>query len=159
MKTTTRTHSPFRRSRLPIAAALALLLSTAPALAHDVVCERPLLHLKADGSVASGSRQQLIDSPNSGHSVRVRWRLGPSDILTHWAEPTFISIFEGNVFAQLPPIHVQRGIGKTRTIELYGDKAEIWYGLIATDGQLSGRHGEDAELESSAVDQTWCEAP
>lgn len=159
MKTTTRVRTPLPHPLPRIAAALAILFAPAFALAHDAACERPLLHLKADGTVATGSKQHLIDSLNSGHSVRVRWRVGPSDILTHWAEPTFISIFEGNVFAQLPPIHLQRGIAKTRTIELYGDKAELWHGLIATDGQLSGRHGTDAKIETAAVDQTWCEVP
>lgn len=166
MSTTVRVALPTRENNMSLLTCrctfiLALLVATssfATAIASD--CSEPLLRITADGAVTAGSKESLISSLDAGRRVRIGWRLGPPEHrLTHWADPIFISIFHGNVYAQLPPIHVQQGTRSTKSIELSGKQAQRWYGLISTDGQLSGRSGESGEIEGVGVEQTWCAAP
>lgn len=141
-----------------ILALLTVIPSVAPAIAFD--CAEPLLQVTADGAATAGSKESLISALNAGRRVRIGWRIGPHEHrLTHWAEPIFISIFHGNVYAQLPPIHDQQGRASTKSIELYGEQMQRWYGLISTDGQLTGRTGESGKIEGVGVEQTWCAAP
>lgn len=110
--------------------------------------------------MARGSKQDVVAAAIAGKRLRLGWQLGPKEhTLIHWAEPTFLSVFHGNVFAQLPAIHVQRGVAATRTIELFGDSAEQWFGMLSTDGRVSGRHGAHGRIESFPVEQVWCLLP
>lgn len=121
-------------------------------------CQEPLLKVSGDGTVTAGSKEKLIATFNAGERVRVGWQLGPDQHkLSHWAEHIFISVFHGNVYAQLPAIHVQRGRAATKSIELFGDQPDLWYGLIASDGQLAGRYGT-GKITAMGVEQVWCAA-
>ena len=102
----------------------------------------------------------MIAAVNAGKRVRVGWRLGPPEQrLTHWADPIFITIFHDNVYAQIPAIHVQRGVEATKSIELFGEQVQLWRALIGTDGRLSGRIGDSGKIDALGVEQAWCAGP
>jgi hypothetical protein len=151
IKTNARTHL----------AAVAIGIAVSGATSIAAACEKPLLHLTATGEVVSGSRADLIAHMSTGGQVRVGWFVGTlPHRLTHWAEPSFTSIFGGQVYVQIPTIHAQRGrvtsaTGAT-TVEILGEKARLWYGIIGSDGKLHGRYSDDEKVKSSDVEQRWC---
>lgn len=138
--------------------ALIAFVPVSPALALD--CPTMLLHVGSDGAVIAGTKPGLVDHIGGGGRVQIGWQVGqPPDHLVHWAEPMFTTVFHEDVHAQLAPIHVQRGRRSTRAVELFGEQAQRWYGLIATTGQLSGRIGETGVIEAVSVKQVWCAVP
>lgn len=138
--------------------ALIALTTSASASAQMQPCADVLLQRDAQGAVVAGSTAALVSAVQRGERLRVGWQLGPAAYtLVHWAEPSFLSVFGGVVYAQLPAIHVQRAVGGDDTrVELFGDRADHWHGLLGSDGMLSGRHGADGAIESQRVAQQWC---
>ncbi|MEO1255329.1 MAG: hypothetical protein AAFY41_10645 [Bacteroidota bacterium] len=62
-----------------------------------------------DGNTVSGSKADLIEAIQNGAEVRLGWKMGSKDrSIQHYAEGTFLSILEGEVFAQINPILSQK---------------------------------------------------
>lgn len=81
------------------------ILWTFPTYAETKLsCNSALFATSFDGNVTFGSKAILIDYVNRGEDIRLGWELdfdrdGPAD-LTHWADASFLSIRQGEVFAQ-----------------------------------------------------------
>jgi len=74
-----------------------------------------LFHQSADTKVIDGSIEKLMKAVREGKQIRLYMNLG---FVEHSMDAGFISIFEGNVYAQIDPIQAQRPNRKTKNIEL-----------------------------------------
>ncbi len=139
------------------------LLATAvcPVTVH-AQCTDPLLEVSAGGRVVAGSREQLIAHVNQGGGVRVGWHLdwnvdGHIDV-SHWAEGSFLTVFEGEVFAQFHDIHRQiplAGAGDIAFAE--HDQASRWSGKLGSNGILEGIFSNGIARRWSVASR-WCES-
>lgn len=146
----------------------ALAALTTPAHAQDgaPACRAPLFATGFDKTPAAGSKAALIAAVEQGEAIRVGWRLdfdedGAAD-LTHWAAAAFVTVWEGEVFAQVDAIHIQRpqraADGAPARIDLppgFG----AWRGLLSTTGVLTGAFSDgDSFPDDLRVAVTWCAA-
>lgn len=68
--------------------------------------EWTIVYEQVPGSeVANGSKQRLIEAVRSGKEVRIYWATGRVE---HLADAGFLTVFGGEVFAQVQPIRGQR---------------------------------------------------
>jgi hypothetical protein len=74
-----------------------------------------LFHQDADLKVIEGSKEKLMQAIRDGKQVRLYMNLG---FVEHSMDAGFISIFEGNVYAQINTIQGQRPNRNTKEIEL-----------------------------------------
>lgn len=122
-------------------------------------CSSPILTIDWTGTVTAGSKAKLIEAAGNGRDLRVGWNLdfdddGKSD-LTHWSDAIFISVFEGEVFTQVQSIQRQHPVSGQAKVELSGE-ADIWHGLIGSDGILRSRFKEAGALPERRVASVWC---
>jgi len=101
-----------------------------------------VLETDFDGSVSSGSKEELISYIREGKPLRVGWQLdfdgdGISD-LEHWIDATFISILKQEVFTQIDPIYAQGPNESIPQVEIYSDNTK-WTAVIGTNGILMNR--------------------
>lgn len=131
-------------------------LFAVPALAES--CTVPLLELDADGRVLSGSRRAVADAARRGDPLRVGWRVvygrGERDFVQHWSEARFVTLFEGETFAQVEAIHRQAPRRGKAHVELTQAR-ETWHASIGTDGVLAGRP-DNGDPTETRVAQSWC---
>jgi hypothetical protein len=121
-----------------------------------------LLHVSASGYVLDGDKGTLIAAAESGRKLRVGWALdfdqnGKNDI-THWSDAKFLSVFENEVFTQVQSIHRQRPVRGEASIIL-PETADIWHGLIGSNGVLRGRLESAETVGQRAVEMLWCAEP
>lgn len=121
-------------------------------------CMGHLATVEPDGTVAAGSLAALRSAIGSGERVRVGWSLdfdgdARAD-LVHWADPGFLSLLDGHVFAQVATIQRQTPHPGSGQITL-SDEDQTWTGLIGTDGSLQGRFAGGAP-HSMRVRSWWC---
>jgi hypothetical protein len=74
-----------------------------------------LFHQGADAKGIDGSIEKLMKAVRDGKQIRLYMNLG---FVEHSMDAGFISIFEGNVYAQIDPIQGQRPNRKSKDIEL-----------------------------------------
>lgn len=74
-----------------------------------------LFHQTVDAKVIEGSKEKLIQAIRNGKQVRLYMNLGTVE---HSMDAGFISIFDGNVYAQINTIQGQRPNQNTKEIEL-----------------------------------------
>ena len=110
-----------------------LLLFTLCANAQETPHQRQwqsVYHHESEGKPISGSKEALINAIRQGAEVRIYYKSGRVE---HLVDADFITVFKGEVFAQIDRIKGQRP-GK--------DKAEIalrpndYYGLYSTNGKF-----------------------
>jgi hypothetical protein len=125
-----------------------------------LACEVPLLKIAAGGEVAAGSAQALMDHVNGGGRLRVGWQLdwnvdGHVDI-TNWAEPSVVSVYDDQVFAQFDDIR-----RRIPTLEETPDGRSLagqsgrWSAVLGSDGVLTS-HVEGAGERRWSVASEWC---
>jgi hypothetical protein len=138
--------------------ALAVEADKATQSAPSLSCQAPLFGLDAQGKTTTGSRAAVAAAAQRGDQIRVGFRVGrgngAEDAVTHWVNAGFVSVFEGNVFTQLPVIHQQTPVPGKSTIRL-ADKLQDWYASVGTDGMLVSRMNDEAP-HSQPVAQLWC---
>ncbi|GAB5482980.1 MAG: hypothetical protein Pars92KO_27370 [Parasphingorhabdus sp.] len=90
-----------------------------------------------DGNATGGTKEKLLTAIRSGKSVRVHWAGGRVE---HFVDATFLTIFGGEVFAQIPIIRGQRPSkrGEPASIKLADDGQE-WTSIVSTNGQFPYR--------------------
>jgi hypothetical protein len=147
-----------RYTLLLIGTAIWFSANTAAAADSDT-CAAPLLSLAADGQVISGSKDAVRQAALRGDELRVGWRLtfgtGKGDFLQHWANAMFVTVFEGETFAQIPPIHRQGPVrGKAHVV--LSPIFTQWHASIGTDGKLTHRFHDASEVTETPIAQTWC---
>jgi len=125
----------------------------------EPTCNSLLLSMNAAGQITAGSRKAVLAAAERGDALRVGWRIGwgkgPNDNVLHWANAAFVTVFEGEVFAQMPPIHAQAPVpGKAHVV--LTKTTHTWIASIGTDGQMVSRFNDEADLDTRNVEQTWC---
>ncbi len=121
-------------------------------------CPALLLAIEVDGTVSAGSKDELRKMVNQGRSLRVGWRVDDREgnpVVTHWADAAFLTLFEGDVFAQMQSIHRQVPRRGQARIEL-SDEVQHWTGLIGTNGLLISRMNTNDQAQERKVKSWWC---
>ena len=142
---------------------VALALFALPAHAQDVACGiGHLATIEPDGSVRRGSKERLRRAAAGGVPLRVGWAIDANndgaDDLVHWADAAFVTVFEGEVFAQIDDIQRQVPTrGEPRVIMPAG--RQRWSGLVGTTGRLEGHFDDGSEPTSARVRSMWCIDP
>jgi len=118
-----------------------------------------LATIEADGTVSAGRREAVVDAARNGIAIRVGWELGPraTPFLVHWQDARFVTVFEGQVFAQVGDIHHQFGLGKRAHVGL-GKDWSIWAASIGTNGKMVGRLSTEPEPKEQPLVSHWCVA-
>lgn len=117
---------------------------------------RHLATIETTGEISLGSDDAVIAAYRAGASLRLGWELdfnadGQTDI-SHWADATFLSEFQGIVSAQVNEI--ERQSPKRDGLE-FNDTPQRWSGLLSTDGSLLGRFSDGAQKRRQ-VRSVWC---
>jgi len=101
-----------------------------------------LLKTNLDGSVMEGSLQDLIAAVQNGAEIRMGWKMDLNNDsipdLEHWVPAEFISIINGHVFNQVPPIFRQIPDWDTPQIKIIQSEMQ-WTALIGTNGLMLSR--------------------
>jgi hypothetical protein len=148
---------------LTAALAAGLLFAASHAHAQPNACgSGHLVTIEMDGKVSRGSKDRLRRAVESGTPVRVGWTIdankdGVPD-LTHWADGGFLSVFEGEVFAQLEDIQRQSPVAGQARIRMPAGRHR-WTGLIGTTGALESHFDDGAEPTATRARSTWCVDP
>ncbi len=125
-------------------------------------CEGLLFATGFDKVPSHGSKDALITAVNRGEPIRIGWEFdfnddGKAD-LTHWAEASFLSVWQSEVFTQIEAVHAQTPIRSTGNVTLRDTYTE-WRGSLGTTGQLDGRYSNGAEFPSDLKSRIfWCSA-
>lgn len=146
---------------MTIGFALAVTILPVTALAQDIpACGAGhLVTIAGDGSVSRGSKDRLRRAVEHGLPIRVGWtiksdRPGVPDF-SHWTDAGFVTLFEGETFAQIDDIQRQGPVvGKARVIMPAG--AKRWSGIIGTNGMLEGHFDDGTEPQQMKMGSTWC---
>lgn len=83
-----------------------------------------------DGMSLEGSKSDLIESIRQGNPVRI-YTSGRR--IEHAMEAQFLSIFKGDVFAQITPIHAQAPAEDPTQI-LFRAPGKKWQSIVGTNG-------------------------
>ncbi|MEM7701551.1 MAG: hypothetical protein AAF251_06395 [Pseudomonadota bacterium] len=148
------------KRHIPATIAVFLILQSASLQAAELACNQPLFGTDLEGSASHGSKDALIEAVNKGTSLRIGWGLdfdgdGASE-LVHWADAEFLTVWEGEVYTQVGPVHAQTPIKGQSRVEIKSDNSE-WRGSIGTNGILEGRFdGQKTELTALRVETLWC---
>jgi hypothetical protein len=141
---------------------LMVLLLLAPATARGQGCPSPLIVVDPDGHVSAGSKERLRAAAAAGLPLRVGWSIdgdhdGKPD-LSHWADATFVTEFEGEVFAQVPEIRGQTPRRGERHVELSATPRR-WTGSVGSDGILEGAFDDERAPTRTRVRVIMCVDP
>lgn len=137
----------------------ALVLIAMPVVeASAATCPGLLVTVESDGRVSQGSKDGLKAAVSAGDPIRIGLGLdldidGGVD-LTHWADALFVTLWENDVFAQLPPIHRQSPRRGASDVEL-SDEHAVWWSSIGTNGLWRGRF-DNAAPRAIKVKSWWC---
>ncbi|MEM7310628.1 MAG: hypothetical protein AAF682_28390 [Planctomycetota bacterium] len=124
----------------PLLATVGLLAagaSTPPASAPAL-----LLETDAEGEVLSGSVEALREAVERGEPIRVGWALefrmpgqDEPERLTHWCDAGFVTVWKGQVFAQIRDIYTQGPVFDRAAIHL-GREPHGWVAMLGSNGTL-----------------------
>lgn len=148
------TRRPLRAALVAASCAASLSAQSPPA------CPGLLYQTGFDGGVLAGDKASLAAAVERGEAIRVGWSLdfdadGTTD-LAHWAESGFLTVFEGEVFAQLEAIAPQRPVARTASVTLVSGPV-TWRGLLGSDGSLAGAFSDGRPIPGGArVAIRWC---
>jgi len=79
-----------------------------------------------NGKKVSGDKLELVEAIRQGQDVRVYWR---GRFVEHLANANFLTVIEGEVFAQITTIKGQKPTQKPPSVEL---RENEWTGIIST---------------------------
>ena len=136
-----------------IAFALAMFFSAlcATAYADDQPLDtwRVVFAHDNDGVALTGSKDDLIEAVRSGKPVRVYFSMGRVE---HTAEALFLTVFQGEVFAQTEEINTQRPVAANNEDELsviqFREAGQKWRMILGTNGYFSAfADGDEAPSE------------
>lgn len=139
---------------------LALILTLAASPAWAQVCGAAhLATIAPDGSLVSGSKDAVRQAALHGRPLRVGWTLdfdndAAADV-THWSDATFLTEFEGELFAQVSDIQRQQPVqGQKRVLLPRG--RQRWSAVLGTTGRLEGHFDDGTEPTTTGVRSIWC---
>jgi len=85
------------------------------------------------GVPLKGSKAALINAIRSGNEVRIYWK---GKYVEHLTDSNFLTIIEGEVFAQITTIKGQKPTQKPPSVELRDTE---WTGIISTQGPYTAK--------------------
>ena len=121
---------------------LILFLISISTLAYNQGTYEIVVATNFDGQVVSGSIDDLIQEIRKGKAVRVGWQLDfnqdkKSDF-DHWVPAEFITILNGHVFTQIPPIFAQGPNLDIPQVQIFSSPTQ-WTAVLGTNGKLLNR--------------------
>lgn len=118
-----------------------------------------------NGKVISGSLEELIKYVNNGNPIRVGWSLAmqmPNKNVIemwHWTDANFITVLNGNVFAQVKGIFQQGPSfsvsGKASVVLVSDAPANSWVGIIGTTGVMHQKFAESKTMTKMYKDMGY----
>lgn len=94
-------------------------------------------HHDADGGRIAGDKKLLFDAVRRGRPIRLSWgsrsSRDPTISVEHVAEPVFVTVTGGELFAQLPEHSAQRGYADPEAAR-FETPSVMWRGLMGTTG-------------------------
>lgn len=125
-------------------------------------CAAPLFAIDDRGRTTHGSKQALLAAASRGEPMRVGWRVvfgaKPQEFVQHWADALFVTIFENEVFTQVPAVHRQIPQPGKGHIAL-SPASEQWSASLGSNGRLVARFSNGSAPQEQRVAQTWCLTP
>ena len=123
---------------------------------------RLVFAVDSTGNPTFGEKTQLIAAVRAGLPVRVgwgiAWRLPDGTVggLEHVAEATFLTIHQGEVFAQIAPILGQAPSAREPrvTFRIEGGN-RLWYALLDTTGRLHHYFTGGSEAQTTRAPVSW----
>ena len=93
---------------------------------------KSILSIDNNGLVLSGEKQNLIDAIHMGCPIRVGWfrKLRNDETLGHVTDSAFLSVYKGEVFAQVKPIMRQSPSSAKAAIQLDFENNQQWTAII-----------------------------
>mgnify|MGYP001796492818 CR=1 FL=1 len=88
-----------------------------------------------DGATLDGSKTELINAVRKGYPIRIGW--GGSRV-EHFADASFLTIFEGEVFAQIHTIVGQQPLISGDSVKIRFRMQNHWTKLAGTNGYSTG---------------------
>ncbi len=110
-----------------IAGGLTVLLLDHFSAHRQIIWELAYSHDES-GQAISGSKQALIDAVRNGHAVRIYWS---GRTVEHLADSFFLTILDGEVFAQIEAIQGQNPSLDPPSIEF---RDNLWRAIFSTNG-------------------------
>lgn len=146
--------------RFLIAAVLTACATSAVAQDRAPCGKGLLARVEPDGTVSAGGKDRLLAAARNGERLRVGWdvgRPGEPPIVTHWQDALFVTVFEGEVFAQVGGLHRQQPLIGKAHIDLSAQD-QRWNSSIGTNGRLQTKMSGDEKLWDQKVRSYWCRA-
>ena len=114
-----------------------------------------------DRSRLGGSKAALVEAVERGDPIRLGWELdfdknGEADIL-HWADASFLTLWEGEVFTQVRAIHRQRPLRGEGDMNLSDEFIE-WRASMGTTGRVEGAFSDGQKMPPIPARIYWCAA-
>lgn len=136
-----------------------LALVESAAGAQTIACTGHLVTVGADGVATSGSKEALRQAVHRGARIRVGWSIdgngdGKPDV-SHWADATFLTDWQGEIFTQLADIQRQSPRTDPPRIDMPVTE-QRWTGLIGTTGALVSHFSDGAAAPGARASSTWC---
>ncbi len=133
----------------------ATLLTSCTTLPSKSAADWQLLyHHNAEGKAIAGDKQRLIQTILDGRPIRVVWPI--RDDFIHVADAGFLTVMNGEVFAQLDGIIRQIPDRETRrSIALDAKEQSQWHAIVATTGQIQSFQSIKSTLGSNQFTYRW----
>lgn len=110
-------------------------------------------HDKA-GNAVSGNKAQLLQYASEGRPIRVVWPIW--DVLTHAADAGFLTLMNGELFAQVDAISRQIPHRQTRkSVALDAKEQSRWHAILATTGEIKSFQSIGGGLKSHQMPMQW----
>lgn len=107
-----------------------------------------------DGNPESGDKQRLLQLVREGRPVRVYWPI--RDVVEHVADAGFMTVMNGEVFAQIDGIVRQIPDRETRKrIALDAEGQSRWHAVFATTGELRSFQSAEGNLGDYRFPLKW----
>ena len=147
---------------IPACVGVLLLVFPVIAAAQPPCGAAHLATLLPDGSTESGSKDAVRRAFAHGTPLRVGWSVDSDKDrvpdVSHWAYASFLSEFEGEIFAQFDDIQRQQPARGQRRIAMPPGR-QRWSGLLGTTGVLESHFDDLTPSSSVRVRSTWCMDP
>lgn len=144
-----------------LAALLAVSPPPSPAQQQNPVGWHLVYAADSTGARTFGEKASLLAAVRSGQPVRVgwgvTWKLADGTVggVEHVGQAVFLTIHQGEVFAQLPPILGQTPNAREPVITLRTDGDHLWYALLDTTGRLRGYFTGGSEQQTVRTATYW----
>ena len=138
---------------------LTALLSGCATTGHQTQASWQLIyHHDNTGKTVSGNKERLVRLIKQGHPVRIHWALAPD--FSHIADAGFLTIMNGEVFAQLNGIIRQipersENRQSRRRIALDAEEQSHWHAIVSTTGEIRAFQSKSAQLNTHQRGLEW----